>query len=369
MWSADRGNSDGERLVTITLVNATETNRPINEKSFFQCGFIVRVLDGSEFHSYPERAGGSIDDEDASLALLYRHRPTFAVGHGCAAEWSTEGARVSSVRTEVLPVHRQTPIVPADNIAGAELAMEALSTANREEVLRICNALTAAYSEWIEIQAKALTDETDLPNDLRKAGRKHIDDCRQCLRRIVDGIELLRDDEYVFDAFRMMNRAMLEQREHYALSSETEKRRPWEKTDSGAKPARPYAEPQYSGTKWRPFQLAFILMNLRADASIRKRRNAASSTSSGSPRAAARPRPIWGLPRSRSCCAGCSNRERRHHCADALHFAAADDPAVPARGIADLRTGTDAPSAATGPGRHSHLDRPLGRIRRDAEHA
>jgi hypothetical protein len=255
--------SDGERLVTITLVNATESNRPINEKSFFQCGFLVGVLDGSELRSYPERAGGSLDDEDASLALLYRHRPTFAVGHGCAAEWSTEGARVLSVRTEVLPVHRQTPIVPADNIAGAELAMEALSTANREEALRICNALTAAYGEWIETQAKALTDDADLPDDLRKAGRRHIDDCRQCLRRIVDGIELLRDDELVFDAFRMMNQAMLEQREHYALSSETEKRRPWKKTDSGAKPAKPYVEPQYRGTKWRPFQLAFILMNLR----------------------------------------------------------------------------------------------------------
>ncbi len=62
-----------------------------------------------------------------------------------------------------------------------------------------------------------------------------------------------------------MNRAMLEQREHYRLSSEDDKRRAWVKGAAGHEPERPYAEPDYPRkTKWRPFQLAFILINLRA---------------------------------------------------------------------------------------------------------
>src|SRR5262249_16597223 len=133
----------------------------------------------------------------------------------------------------------------------------------REEVVRICSALATAYEDWIHGQDRALADDVNLAPQLRNAGRKHIDECRDCLRRISDGIELIREDELVLDAFHIMNKAILEQRAHYALASETEKRRAWVKTDSGAQPIRPYAEPQYGDTRWRPFQLAFILMNLR----------------------------------------------------------------------------------------------------------
>jgi hypothetical protein len=255
--------ANGVRLVTVTLINATETKTPLNEKCFFQCSFEVRPLNGCEFLPYPERSQHSLDEDEASLSLLYRHRPTYAVGHGCAADWTLSESRVATLCTEVLPVHRQTPVVPRDSIVGVDLRMATLASADRSTIGNICLALASEYEKWIGKQEQALSAERDLGAALAEAGTRHMKRCRECLERIRDGVALLQSDDEVFDAFRLMNRAMLEQREHYALSSETEKRRDWIWTETGFQPERPYVEPAYGDTKWRPFQLAFVLMNLR----------------------------------------------------------------------------------------------------------
>jgi ATP-dependent helicase YprA (DUF1998 family) len=80
---------------------------------------------------------------------------------------------------------------------------------------------------------------------------------------MVVGIDILENDEDALKAFRLMNSAMVEQRAHYRLSSEAELRRGWTEIQGVYEPDRPYAEPDYPySTAWRPFQLAFVLMNL-----------------------------------------------------------------------------------------------------------
>ena len=93
---------DRTRLVTLTLVNCrTSGNRaPANQECFFQCGFSVSSANGeANFIPYPERLGADEDSEELSLQLLYMHRRTFAVGHGCAAGWdSPTDGRVTRIR-------------------------------------------------------------------------------------------------------------------------------------------------------------------------------------------------------------------------------------------------------------------------------
>jgi hypothetical protein len=144
-----------------------------------------------------------------------------------------------------------------------DLAMKTLATASRADVVQICGSLAAAYREWIATQEAVLAGEKNLADDLFRAARRHLDACVTCLSRISDGVQLLSEDDHVLDAFQMMNTAMLEQREHYALSSESERRRGWQNLEGSAQPTRSYVAPEYSATKWRPFQLAFVLMNLR----------------------------------------------------------------------------------------------------------
>lgn len=253
------------RLVTVTLVNSGRITRPINEHCFFQCSLWATPLGASGFRPYPGRPAALQDEEERSLALLYRHRPTYAVGHGCAADWKVADAVVRSVRTETLPVFEQAPIVPRDQVDRVELSMRGLAEATTADLAASCRALASAYLTWIDEREKELADETNLAPELRARGTDHLEDCRGCHARIMAGIDLLETDDDALEAFRLMNRAMLEQRAHYALSSDDANRRSWRKGANGQEPSAPCPAPDYGyDTRWRPFQLAFILMNVRS---------------------------------------------------------------------------------------------------------
>jgi hypothetical protein len=256
-WQGDK------RLVTVTLLNGTPDSTPINEKCLFQCGLTVRPQAQSVLYPYPGRPESKQDKEELSLSLLYRHRPNYAVGHGCAADWEIADGRVIAVRSEVLPVFEQPPILPRDSIAGAELSMKRLAEGLESEIIKACKALADAYRNWIQERKAELDGESSLSPELKSAGDEHLRNCRNCLRRIEDGITLLQSNGDAMMAFRLMNRAMLEQRSHYALSVDI---RTWIKgSNDEPEPSRPYARPKDDEqTRWRPFQLAFILMNIGA---------------------------------------------------------------------------------------------------------
>jgi hypothetical protein len=253
------------RLITVTLVNATATPQPINEHSFFQCRLAVTAQHGSWIVAYPDRPDGSRDREERSIALLYRHRPIYAVGHGCAANWDLHDHRVTRVRSEVLPSFRQAPVLARPEVKGVDLSMLKLATGSKEEVGATCRALLAAYKGWINDRETDATVDQTIFGELKEAARDHLANCGSCADRIDIGIKVLGNDEKAFRAFQLMNRAMVEQREHYDLASNSEKRRGWKKGPKGAEPTSPFVTPTYTNeTAWRPFQLAFILMNLQA---------------------------------------------------------------------------------------------------------
>ena len=82
------------RLITVTLMNASPDVHPVNENCFFQCGFSVEPSGTSIIEPYPGRPELMQDPEERSLSLLYRHRPTYAVGCGCSADWTAEHRKI-----------------------------------------------------------------------------------------------------------------------------------------------------------------------------------------------------------------------------------------------------------------------------------
>lgn len=264
--AADAGR---DRIVTFTLINRTTMSggNPKDNECFFQCAFSVKDVGGTDcFLEYPERDGDVSDEEAESLGLLYRHRRTFAIGHGCAGEWrATSGARTGLIRTESLPTHELRPILPAE-FAGPALSMVALSDVGSPALVEISTQLAKAYSGWIDAQAE-LVARPDFPPEHQAAALKHIQDCRNCHERIEDGITLLSNDGDTRQAFAWMNQAMLHQQLHYDLA--VAHRRPWVRKGGALSTDSPFSRPDYSNPPrgkglWRPFQLAFILMNLRA---------------------------------------------------------------------------------------------------------
>jgi helicase-like protein len=258
------------RLLTISLVNARQSRngRPSNERCFFQVSFQVCAVDNSPcFMEYPEPRGLLLDEEEQSMAMLYRHRKTYAIGHGCAAEWNevSEG-RADSIRTEAIPVYELKPIIPT-RFEDLPLRMLDLSDAGEPApIVSRLNSLCDRYESWIEEQATK-TQAPDFPKDCLKAAERHLENCRRCLERMRSGVALLEQDGTVMQAFRLANRAMLLQQLHYALPL-----REWQ-GKQGETPRIPQGHqpdinnPSAGKGSWYPFQLAFILMNLRSLAS------------------------------------------------------------------------------------------------------
>ena len=265
----DSAGSQRSRLVTFTLVNRRESeNRtPENSACFFQCGFSVREPDDQAcFLSYPERRYDAGDSEELSLQLLYLHRRTFAVGHGCAPEWTeTADGRATLIRTEVVPTCEIKPVLPTQ-IEGLELRMISLMADDTSGSIALCGKLTDAYEAWIVAREEEVASRSDLSSELKETGQRHLENCRKCLRRMRDGLALLESDSDSALAFRLMNEAMLMQSVHYKISSEQSRK--WEKVGSGLQLEKPFVRPCYTDPEWnrhwRPFQLAFILMNLKA---------------------------------------------------------------------------------------------------------
>jgi hypothetical protein len=231
-----------------------------NQACLYQCSFNVECEETAAILPYPERVESSADEEELSLRLLYRHKPVFAVGHGCAADWITDCGPLlmsKSVRSETMPIFEQAPIAPLDLIPGVDLSMLRMSRMSWAELAQVCLALAEAYGNWIKNKGAELEADATLSPRLRERGRAHLANCQECLVRMNAGIELLGADRNVFEAFAEMNHAMVAQRAHYELSSVAEKRRTWRKEGTEYIPERPYEKPQYpEKTSWRPFQLA-----------------------------------------------------------------------------------------------------------------
>ena len=258
--------NEGHRLITVTLINRRKSQSSFitDEDCFFQCGLEIRPEAGSTLLPYPGRPDAELDAEELGLKLLYRHRPTWAVGHGCAADWEKSGEHgVECISTATMPTVEQAPVLPRSQLSGVNLSMLDLSVSDDKQILASCRQLAEAYRQWIGVQTESLPS-LGLGETLEEAGEENLARCTDALNRIERGIDFLERDTDAITAFRWMNRAMVEQRAHYALSSEQEKRRGWVKSvGSGYVPQRPYVVPEYENTvRWRPFQLAFILMNL-----------------------------------------------------------------------------------------------------------
>lgn len=259
------GVNDPIRLLTVTLVNRKRARnpRPADDECFFQCRFEIDSPNaGATFVEYPERPDAPDDEEELSHRLLYRRRRVFAVGHGCAPEWAeADERRATRIWSESLPTYEVNPILPRD-IPGLDLSMLDLSEESGDGPIDLCRRLATAYRGWIDEQTQIVADS--VPTELRGIAGRHLDRGRACLARIEDGISLVATEPVVRAAFALMNRTMLMQQVHYELSSLSV--RDWRLDGRSVIPETPYEPPSYDdrSRKWRPFQLAFILMTLRS---------------------------------------------------------------------------------------------------------
>ncbi len=251
-----RRRESGQRLVTLSVYNRTKGQRG---QMFFQVGLSVRARDGRPaFVEYRSPEGRSDELEELALEMLYRERRVFAIGHGCAADWtSCRGERATELRTATIPVVEVAPIVPKASgeryLSMQFLAGDCDGDPGREipaALYEFCHE----YEAWIvDLEARVV----DLEDRLQPVACSNVERCREALGRMRSGIELLESDLRSMSAFMAMNRAMLMQHYHSRLRRKLDD--PWVPLPG----KRDYRSDWESRSgHWRSFQLGFLLMVL-----------------------------------------------------------------------------------------------------------
>lgn len=198
--------------------------------------------------------------EQLALEMVYRKQVEFAVGHGVAVHVETDPADPTLGRrlvTQAMPTYevpQTTPPTVDDVPALSEvvLDMQQLAELPDAELLKSLKALPGAYRDWIVRARTRIADPNEGLEPYRQVAEDAMQACNVACRRIAAGIELLERDSQAMSAFRFANRAMWQQRIH-ALQSESRRAGNETTLSDWDKPE------QHS---WRPFQLAFVLLNL-----------------------------------------------------------------------------------------------------------
>jgi hypothetical protein len=260
----------GNWVVSVFLVNAqvSSSRRPKDDELVFQPELELSGGDGAPVfcRRLPGQGTGSGNgdgisgEEQRRLEMLYRRCQEFAVGHGVAVDWQVApGDRTAAVRvkTRVAPTHEvpvTTPPTPEDIPALADviLDMKSLTQIPDAQLLASLTALTTSYDSWIEDNSRRVEREEDGLERYAAIAADALKACAEAKSRIDAGIELLRSDGKAMRAFRFANETMWQQRVH-ALVAEKRRLGVTVTLDDVDVP---------ENRSWRPFQLAFVLLNL-----------------------------------------------------------------------------------------------------------
>ena len=271
---------DGSRAISVFLVNRAEraTHELRTPLVVFQPQIRIVLGPGTELVDWPDLPSSKRDDDADSLRLLYTDSPIRARGYLCGAVWKgidpereeaelvglgipaeypfvwQDGPAVFDVgtacrfirpdlRTDFVPLSTVfSPSAEWDQDYGSSPEFgpwELAKCTDPEAISDALDPLPAAYQAWVnDLRKKG----AGLPAYFQPIANNHLDQCHTALSRIRDGIRILKEDSDARLAFCFANQAM-------GLQSS------WARKQKG-EPATPHG--------WRPFQLAFLLMEIPA---------------------------------------------------------------------------------------------------------
>lgn len=248
------GLKGGYSLVTAYVINKRSNPSNSAEAIMFQVELKAYAEDGSAVFIAEHICRKILATDE----FYFEQRPILGRGRGCAAVWDTPvDGRTTSVRSAFIPEYEFPGVSAAldgfDRYFFSTFTMSA--KAKKEETISKLNVLATSYENWIN---KTLVGNERMQDaDFKeKIGSTVIERCQDALRRIREGIHLIETDEIAFEAFCFMNRVIFLQNsiKNYA-----------KKHGSGIEcNFQDFINPKDPSNNfgWRPFQIAFILMNL-----------------------------------------------------------------------------------------------------------
>ncbi len=263
----------GAVLVSLFLVNGQLPQQRLkDERWMFQAEFSVTAGDGAAVFIGRDRLlrGTELNESDdergelARLAMLYRRHVEFAVGHGTAVHTDvspqdyTRATRVGTVSVPRYEVPRTDPPRPGEpgfpGLDRAVLDMKELAGLHGPALVEAVEPLVAGYRQWLADQ-RARLGAADLAEHADVA-EGSLGDADRIADRLEEAVQLLAADADAREAFRFVNHTMWQQRVrtsavaiHRAGGADS------------VEAALVVADVP-SNRSWRPFQIAFLLLNL-----------------------------------------------------------------------------------------------------------
>ena len=236
-----QGLPEGTRSLSVFVVNRRHPgdDEHRDEGNIFQVE--LELQSSKSFVARPNLHSIESEDWDERVAdLQYRDACEYSVGHSVSTEAEIEDGQCRTVRTHWIPTAEVEKVDPF-NPDGLPLEMEQLAKLREgDDAKSQLGGLVTLYKEWIEQQRATIG----------QFSQRRMETAEELLRRanvaaerIQAGIDLL-SDETCLEAFRIANKTMAAQgRRRLALQQGK--------------------SPEEITPKWRLFQLAFVLMNLK----------------------------------------------------------------------------------------------------------
>ena len=245
----------GYSLVTAYVVNKRKNPANSTERLMFQVELKAHAEDGR-----PVFIAEHICREIlAADEFYFAQRPILGRGRGCAAVWDKPvNGKTTSISTAFIPEYEFPGVSAAldgfDQYYFSTLTMS--KKAKKDETIGKLKTLADSYDRWI---TKTLSGSKRMEDQAfrERIGNTVIGRCQDALRRIREGIHIIETDDTAFEAFCFMNCVIFLQNsiKNYAKKHGTD-----EVVCSFTDFIRQKGKSSNFG--WRPFQIAFILMNL-----------------------------------------------------------------------------------------------------------
>ncbi len=245
----------------------------VSEKVNRHCFFGVEIkVESPYLNPYKQKTEAKDPtNEDVQLDYLYRSIEDYGVGHHCSVDWSVNGGE-RCIRSEFIPsyetpkvdtvprdktspyVNESERCVPKRFISDSSMLeikrLSTLSNVGNEEIICDLHRFVDAYKSWIDTLKKT--------TEHHPVAAHNIQACERDYDRMKQNIDLiLQENDSNLETFRLMNSAMFLQFWH-TKNKGVANERTSEEFYRNASDLLFGKEP----VAWRPFQLAFILLNL-----------------------------------------------------------------------------------------------------------
>jgi len=248
---------DGSVMITASIVNLNMMGNSSEQiqtssSSYFQVNVEASCVSGSFVSRKFKRLDG-MDYDKTSAYLLYSHAPEYAIGHGCAAAWSPSCGSPRAIRSDFMPSFDVLPMIDGAerHVGMPSLFVHEFAYANllsSDDLVTKLYSLCDGYEVWIN-----KTRELKMPSVdevYRDVAERQLNECLKVLHRMRVGVASLAASSHAMMAFRHANEAMLD----VMFKSKWLKEKP--------EALFPERAENFAECKWRPFQMAFVLISL-----------------------------------------------------------------------------------------------------------